>query len=126
MQSIYWLKNKILIETLNYCGICDISNKGFQSYLANRQQFVLLNNSDSFRLKVICGIPQEPALVALLFLIYINDLHKAFVNWNITHFANDTNLCFHARQIGTIESVVNYDSKHLVDWLWANNAWIKI
>ena len=62
--------HKILIKKLNYYGIGSISNKSFQSYLVKRQQLVL---------------------------IYINDLHKAFINLNITHFANDTNLCFHAK-----------------------------
>ena len=83
--------------------------------MAKRQQFATLNNSQSSRLKVICGVPQQSTLSALLFKIYISDLHKAFVNLNITHFAYDTILCFQARNIGTIESFVNFESKHLVD-----------
>ena len=121
MQSICWLSNNILIEKLNYYGICGFSKKWFQLFLAKRQQFATLNNSQSSRLKVICGVPQQSTLSALLFKIYISDLHKAFVNLNITHFAYDTILCFHARNIGTIESFVNFESKHLVDWLRANN-----
>ena len=44
--------HKILI----YYVICGISNKWFQSYLANCQQFVSLNNSKSSQLRVLYGV----------------------------------------------------------------------
>ena len=50
----------------------------------------------------------------------MNDLHKAFINLNITHFADDTNLFFHVTKSGTIEFIVNLELKHLVDWFQAN------
>ena len=58
--------HKILIEKLSYYGIYGISNKRCQSYLANCQQFVTLNNFESFRLKVLCGVPQKCTLGPLL------------------------------------------------------------
>ena len=84
----------ILIKKLNYHGIRSISNKWFQSYLVNRQQSVSLHNSESSRLKLLWGVPQRYTLGPLLFLIYKNGLHKAFVNLNMTHFGDDTNLFF--------------------------------
>ena len=50
----------------------------------------------------------------------MNDLHKAFINLNITHFADDTNLFFHVAKSGTIEFIVNLELKHLVDWFQAD------
>ena len=68
--------------------------------MANRQQFVSLNNSDYSPIEVLCGVPQGFSLGLLLVLVCVNDLHKAFVNLNITHFTDDANLWFHAMQLG--------------------------
>ena len=63
---------------------------------------------------------RQLSLGPLLFLIYINDLHKVFNRCTIHHFADDTNLLFASKSTKTIETVVNYELKVLVDWLKAN------
>ena len=55
-----------------------------------------------------------------MFLLYINDLHFAFSKLTVHHFADDTNLLFANKNIGTIESNVNYELKILLDWLRSN------
>ena len=46
-------------------------------------------------------------------LVYINDLQGAFSKLIIHHFADNTNLLFPAKKLGTIEFVVNHELKLL-------------
>ena len=69
---------------------------------------------------ITCGVPQESTLGPLLFLLYINDLQYAFWKSIIHHFADDINLIFSRKELGTIESVINNELKHLVQWLRGN------
>ena len=55
-----------------------------------------------------------------MFLIYINGLQSIFSKSIVHHFADDTNLLFPSKKIGTIESVMNHELKILVQWLRSN------
>ena len=55
-------------------------------------------------------VPQGSILGPLLFL-------GAFSKLIIHHFADDTNLPFPDKKLGTIESVVNHELKLLSQWL---------
>ena len=56
----------------------------------------------------------------MLFLLYINDLQSVFSKSIIHYFADDTNLLFSAKKLGTIESAINHELKLLVQWLRSN------
>ena len=53
--------------------------------------------------------------------MYINDLQGGFSKLIVHHFADDTNLLFPAKKLGTIESVVNHELKLISQWLRSNN-----
>ena len=112
--------HKILLKKLDHYGIRGTANKWFESYLSNRQQFVSINNKDSSLKPMKFGVPQGSVLGPLLFLIYINDLHKATHYSIARHFADDTNLLISNHSLKQLKKHLNIDLKILTVWLKAN------
>ena len=57
------------------------------------------------------GVPQGSVLCPLLFLIYINDLHKPIKYCNVRHFADDTNLLISKNSPKQLQKYLNLDLK---------------
>ena len=56
------VSHDILVAQLHHCSIRGIANDLFASYLANRQQYTIINNCSSNLERVIFGVPQESIL----------------------------------------------------------------
>ena len=80
-----------------------------------------MNGYDSSKLIIKHGVPQGSVLGPLLFLIYINDLHKSIEHCTVRHFADDTNLLISSNSPKQLQSYLNLDLKNLYKWLRANN-----
>ena len=96
----------ILLQKLKSIGIDGKVNHWLQSFLSNRQQFVLVNGVKSRPEDVKSGVPQGTVLGPLLFIIYINDITEEIKHCSIKIFADDSKL---------IKSVENPQDKQLME-----------
>lgn len=115
-----------LLEKLSLIDIRGIANKWMDSFLTGRKQFVSFSGVSSSLETITCSVPQGSTLGPLLFLIYVNDLQSIFSHSIIHHFADDTNLLFSGKKLSTIEAIVNYELKLLVNWLNCNKLSLNV
>ena len=114
------VNHNILVNKLEYYGVRGTANNWFKSYLFNRTQYVSIEGFQSDMVQIKHGVPQGSVLGPLLFLVYINDLHKAIIHSKTYHFADDTHLLNISDSAKRIQKQVNIDLKCLYKWLLAN------
>jgi hypothetical protein len=120
------VNHAILIKKLDFYGIRGPANSWFLSYLSNRKQMVRLNQTISLPLNITCGVPQGSILGPLLFLIYINDMHRSIKYSIVHHFADDTNLLYSHKNPKVLRKHMNEDLKLLFNWLCANRLSLNV
>ena len=114
------VNHNILLKKLHHYGFRGIINKWFQSYLSDRRQKVVINGFESENRLMPNGVPQGSVLGPILFLIYINDLHKCIQHSETYHFADDTNILNISNNYKILQKNVNKDLKAMSCWLIAN------
>ena len=77
-----------LTHKLHYCGIRGKLLQWIQSFLTNRTQRVVVDDTCSSPCSVTSGVSQGSVLGPVLFLIYINDI-TANIQSQLTLFADD-------------------------------------
>ena len=114
-----------MLSKLKNYGKRGITNKWFETYLKDRQQFLSINGYSSECVSMPIGVSQGSVLGPLLFLLYINDLNLAVKHCKVHHFADDTNLLYTNNSIKKLNTFLNKDLKNLTNWLNANKITFK-
>ena len=109
-----------LIFKLSKMGIAGALLKIFDSFLRNRSQKVIINETSSNLVDMCSGVPQGSVLGPILFIVYINDLPSVFPPSVVSkYFADDaklyTEIC-NVDDVDTLQSSLD----NLVIW---SNSW---
>ena len=108
--------HKILLKKLCNIGVRGIALKWFESYLKDRKQFVMVNGKISKFFKTInISVLQGSILGPLLFLIFINDMHKSNALLNV-HFADDTTGLCKGKKLNEMVPFVNQELQKIGVW----------
>jgi hypothetical protein len=103
-----------LVHKLKAYGFCGNLLKWLEDFLTNRQQRVVINNTQSKTELVTSGIPQGSVLGPTLFIIFINDLPEVCKSY-VKIFADDTKI-FNAIKSSDDATILQEDINKLVDW----------
>ena len=119
------IPHETLLKKLEFYGIRGLPNNWFRSYLSNRKQYLEINGHKSSQQSITCGVPQGSILGPILFIIYINDLHKA-TTLNLLSFADDTTVYCSGHNSNEIRNTVNNELNNIFKWLCANKLQLNI
>ena len=100
---------------INSFGIKTNTLKWLKSYLHNRKQVEVANGIISKESIITCGVPQGSTLGPLLFIMYINDINKNFINSKIRLFADDT-VYTTSTSVDTARDLIQVDLDFLDSW----------
>ena len=112
---IYSLKSYIY-----HYGIRGVANNWFCSFLSDRMQFTSINRTQSDKRELKYSVPQGSVLGPLLFILFINDLHKVVEFSTVHHFADDTYMLLIQKSLKKMDSYINRDLKLVAEWIRAN------
>jgi len=116
----------VLLRKLDHMGVRGIMNDWFRSYLVGRTQRVVIGKSISSQCSIQRGVPQGSVLGPVLFLLYINDMHRCCEKLKLIHFADDTTaICVRSDARVLVEDV-NADLVNVKEWVNTNRLALNV
>ena len=98
----------------------------FRSYLCNRKQYVSVKNSSLSMSNITLGVPQGSVLGPVLFLWYINGMHRSSDQLRFVHFADDTTVFASDSDINNVHASVNIELVGVDNWLKTNRLSLNV
>ena len=114
------IDHHILLRKLYSLGIRGNLYTWIMSYLTNRSQFVMYNNSKSETKFITHGVPQGSILGPLFFIVFMNDFSRASNILFSILFADDTTVIIEGQNYNNLILTLNTELNKLDVWLQAN------
>jgi len=121
------VNHDILLYKLSNFGIREVVYQWFKNYLSDRKQFISVAGVSSEIGSISMGVPRSSVLGPLLFLLYVNDIHKAVLDAKVKLFADDTNLFLYVKNLCTLfDRRANTCLQHMYKWFIANRLSLNV
>ena len=114
------VQHDILLDKLHHLGFRGNIHSWFASYLSGRSQYVCISDVESSIEHISVGVPQGSTLGPLLFLLYINDMHRCSKLLKLIHFADDTTAFHREPDVDLIKRDIEGELVSVAQWLMAN------
>ena len=120
------VNHSILLKKLEFYGIRGNLLNWMRSYLSNRTQATIYENSMSTSLPLHSGVPQGSILGPIMFLIYINDLSNIFDGIITKLFADDSSLLLCGPDLVQLIFKANKELRKFYIWCISNRLSIHL
>lgn len=114
------VQSSILLDKMYHYGVRGCVHDWFRSYLNNRQQYTIFNNTSSSTKPVELGVPQGSILGPILFLIYINDISNISDTLHTILFADDATFYLIGENPTELINKTNIELQKFSNWCLAN------
>ena len=116
----------ILKTKLEHYGFRGIFLNFIMNYVENRNYYVYVNGYKSESKTVNIGVPQGSTLGPLLFLLFINDMHKCSSHLYFNQFADDTIIMLSSPDSTDLNSKLEIEAAKVLVWFNSNKLLINL
>ena len=109
--------HNLLLAKLKAYGLQEPALQLLRSFLHDRKQRVICNNTCSSWSLLQCGVPQGSLLSPLLFNIFMNDMNESVSVSSLRLYADDTTEYMADESPLVLQHVLNQDIEKLSTWL---------
>ena len=126
------LEHQVLLDKLSKYGIRGTPLDWFKSYLKGRKLRVkcMIESTQKQEYSDYCdveyGTPQGSCLGPLLFLVFVNDLHRNLEHCHDIQFADDTTIYKGHRNMRYLKWCIETDLENVSDWFRANKLTLNV
>ena len=110
----------LITEKLRAYGLSNDAVELIHDYLSNRKQCVKIGEHCSSFQKITKGVPQGSILGPLIFNIFLNDTFYFIEKGKLFNYADDNTLSFSHPDFVTLLTVLEQESRVLIDWFSRN------